>query len=94
VNRNRLLGVAFVTVASLATAGSRGTVPKKSADIYPVHGAVQDGTRIGAALMSSEEVRKVFGFDVDRSCLIVEVTKNGRCQCATFPFASQVRTRP
>ena len=37
------------------------------------HGAVQDGTRIGAALMSPEEVRKVFGFDVDRSCLMVEV---------------------
>ena len=73
MSRKLLLGVAIVTVASLATARSRGTVPKTSADLYPVHGAVQNGTRIGAALMSPEEVWKVFGFDVDRSCLMVEV---------------------
>ena len=72
MNRS-LLGVVFVTVTSLATAGSRGTVPKTSADLYHLHGAVHDGTRIGAALMSPGEVRKVFGFDVDRSCLMVEV---------------------
>ena len=72
MSRNLLLGVAFVTVASLATARSRGTVPKTSADRYPAH-AEHDGTKIGVALMSPDEVRKVFGFDVDRSCLIVEV---------------------
>ena len=72
MNRNLLLGVALLTLAPPATAGPRGTVPKASADRYLAH-AEHDGTKIGAALMSPEEVRKVFGFDVDRSCLIVEV---------------------
>jgi hypothetical protein len=72
VKRNLLAGVAFVIAASLATAGPKGTIPKASADLYPVH-ADHDGTRIGAAVMSPDEVRRVFGFDVDRSCIIVEV---------------------
>lgn len=72
MNRNLLLGVAFLSLAPLATAGPRGTIPKRSADRYTAH-AELDGTKIGAALMSPEEVRKVFGFDVDRSCLVVEV---------------------
>ena len=71
MKRNLLLGAALFT-ASLAAAGPKGTIPKASADLYPVH-ADHSGTRIGAALMSSVEVRKVFGFDVDRSCIIVEV---------------------
>jgi hypothetical protein len=65
VNRNLLLAVGFLTLAPLAAAGPRGTIPKASADRYPAH-AERDGTKIGAALMSSEEVRTVFGFDVDR----------------------------
>ena len=73
MNRNLLLVVALITVASLATAGPTGTLPKASADVYPAHAAEHDGTRIGAALMSPYEVRRVFGFDVDRTCLIVEV---------------------
>ena len=72
MNRNLLLGVAFLSLASLATAGPRGTVPKTSAGQYAAH-AEHDGTKIGAALMSPDEVRRVFGFDVDRSCIIVEV---------------------
>jgi hypothetical protein len=51
----------------------RGTVPKTSPNLYPRHGEVHDGTRIGAVLISQNEVRKTFGFDVDRSCTIVEV---------------------
>ena len=72
MKRNLLVGVAFVTAASLATAGPKGTIPKASADLYLVH-ADHNGTRIGAALMSPDEVRRVFGFDVDRGCIIVEV---------------------
>ena len=72
MNRNRLLGVAFLTLAPLATAGPSGTVPKTSAKRYPAH-ADQDGAKLGAAMMSPEEARKVFGCDVDRACLIVEV---------------------
>ena len=72
MKQNLLVGVAFVTAASLATAGPKGTIPKASADLYPVH-ADHNGTRIGAALMSPDEVRRVFGFDVDRSCIIMEV---------------------
>lgn len=72
MKRNLLVGVGFVTAASLATAGSKGTIPKASAGLYLVH-ADHNGTRIGAALMSPDEVRRVFGSDVDRSCIIVEV---------------------
>jgi hypothetical protein len=60
-------------VTSFVTAGPRGTVPKTSADLYAVHGALHDGTRIGTTLMSPDQVRKVFGFDVDRVCLMLEV---------------------
>jgi hypothetical protein len=59
VNRNLLLGVAFVTVPILATTAPRGTVPKTSPNLYPVHGEVHDGTRIGAVLMSPENGGKV-----------------------------------
>src|SRR5690242_8701779 len=72
MNRNLLLGVGFLSLASLATAGPRGTVPKTSAGQYAAH-AEHDGTNIGVSQMSPNEVRKVFGFDVDRSCIIVEV---------------------
>lgn len=72
MNGNLLLSVAFLTLAPLATAGPTGTIPKTSADRYPAHDE-HDGTKISAALMSPAEVRKVFGFDVDRSCPIVEV---------------------
>jgi hypothetical protein len=37
-----LLAIAFVTVASLATAGPRGAVPKASADLYAAHAGDED----------------------------------------------------
>ena len=60
MSRNLLVGDGFLALAPLATAGPRGTIPKASANRYPAH-AEYDGTKIGAALMSPEEVRKVFG---------------------------------
>lgn len=83
MGRDPLLGIAFLAIASLATAGPSGTVPKTSAGRYPAH-ADQDGAKIGAALVSPEEARKVFGFDVDRACLIVEV--------AVYPLNDKERT--
>ena len=59
MKRNLFLGVAFVTAASLATAGPKGTIPKASADLYPVH-TDHNGTRIGVALMSPDDVRRLF----------------------------------
>ena len=70
--RRFVLGPAFVVLASLAVAGSKGTIPKPSAERYPTH-AETDGTQLGAALLSSDEVRKTFVFDVSRNCLVVEV---------------------
>jgi hypothetical protein len=67
-----VLAAAFVAIASLATAGPRGTVPKSSPDRYATH-AESDGTKVGATLLSSDEVRKAFVYDVSRSCLVVEV---------------------
>jgi hypothetical protein len=66
-----LLGLAFVTAASLA-AGPRGTVPKAAANRYPAH-AEKYGASIGAALLTSDEARKVFVSEVNRCCVVVEV---------------------
>ena len=73
MSRNLLSAIALGTTVSLANAGPRGTVPKASADLYPAHADEHDGTRIGASLMNADEVRRAFGFDVDRTCLIIEV---------------------
>ena len=71
MNGKILLGSAFVTAASLA-AGPRGTVPKPAANRYPAH-AEKDGISVGAALLTSDEVRKTFVSEVNRCCVVVEV---------------------
>jgi hypothetical protein len=72
MNGKILLGLAFATASSLA-AGPRGTVPKAAANRYPVH-AEKDGVSIGAALLTSDEVRKTFVSEVNRCCVVVEVS--------------------
>jgi hypothetical protein len=72
MSRKFALSAALVLVASLTAAGPRGTVPKPSSDRYPAR-AEGDGTKLGAALLTSAEVRQAFVFDVSRACLVVEV---------------------
>jgi len=61
-----------VCVASLATAGPKGTVPRSSADRYAAH-TVWDGVGIGVVVLSSERARKEFVSDVNRCCVVAEV---------------------
>ena len=61
-----------VCVASLATAGPKGTVPRSSADRYAAH-AMRDGVGIGVVVLSSEQARKEFVSDVNRCCVVTEI---------------------
>jgi hypothetical protein len=61
-----------MVLTSVTAAGPKGIVPRTSASRYPIH-AGNDGTEVGAALLSPAEVRKAFFFDVSGSCLIIEV---------------------
>ena len=58
--------------ASLAFAAPKGTVPRSSANRYPVH-AQNDGIAIGARLLSPEEARKTFVSDINHCCVVVEL---------------------
>ena len=64
--------IVLLGVASIASAGPRGTVPKSSVDQYRAH-AERDGVGVGAVLLTSDQVHKTFASDVDRCCLVVEV---------------------
>jgi hypothetical protein len=72
MSRRLLLGVFLMVLTSVATAGPKGIVPRTSADRYPIH-AGNEGTKVGAALLSPAEVRRAFSVDVSGSCLIIEV---------------------
>jgi hypothetical protein len=68
----RKLWSSLVLVASVASAGPKGTVPRSAADQYHAH-AERDGVGIGAVLLTSDRVRKTFVSDVDRCCLVIEI---------------------
>jgi hypothetical protein len=72
MSRRLLAGVFLMVLPSVATAGPKGIVPRVSADRYPIH-AGNDGTKVGAALLTPAEVRKAFSFYVSGSCLVIEV---------------------
>jgi len=67
-----IVSVALLCIASLATAGPKGTVPKTSASAYPVH-AEDGGVAVGARVLTSEQARKIFVSDVNRCCTVIEV---------------------
>ncbi len=72
MNRKIPLGLLWLAAAPVVASGPRGTVPKASANRYPSH-AEKDGVSVGAALLTSDEVRKTFVSEVNRCCLVVEV---------------------
>ena len=72
MNRKMLLVMVLLAAASVAASGPRGTVPKAAANRYPAH-AEQDSFSVGAALLTSDEVRKTFVSEVNRCCVVVEV---------------------
>lgn len=73
MSRRLLAGVFLMVLQSVATAGPEGIVPRASADRYRHIHAVNDGTKVGAALLSPAEMRKAFSFYVSGSCLVIEV---------------------
>jgi len=72
MNRKIPLGLVLLAVAPLVASGPRGTVPKPAANRYPSH-AEKDSVSVGAALLTSDEVRKTFVSEVNRCCVVVEV---------------------
>ena len=72
MSRKTLLVLVLLAAASVASSGPRGTVPKAAANRYPSH-AEQDSVSVGAALLTSDEVRKTFVSEVNRCCVVVEV---------------------
>ena len=72
MNRKILPGLLWLAAAPVVASGPRGTVPKVSANRYPSH-AEKDGVGVGAALLTSDEVRKTFVSEVNRCCVVVEV---------------------
>jgi hypothetical protein len=72
MNSKTLLVLVLLAAASVASSGPRGTVPKAAANRYPSH-AEQDSVSVGAALLTSDEVRKTFVSEVNRCCVVVEV---------------------
>jgi hypothetical protein len=72
MNRKIAWAAMAVCVASLVTAGPKGTVPRAAADRYTVH-TVRDGVGIGVVLLSPEKARKEFVSDVNRCCVVAEI---------------------
>jgi hypothetical protein len=67
-----LIGVSLAMLGSAVVAGPKGVVPRASANSYPTHTGNKE-IEVGAALLSPQEVRKAFSFDVVGICLVVEV---------------------
>ena len=72
MNRKLLIGVSLAMLGSVVAAGPKGVLPRASANSYPAHTGNKE-IEVGAALLSRQEVRKAFLFDVSGTCLVVEV---------------------
>jgi hypothetical protein len=71
--KNKLLAsIAFIAVASVASAGPKGTVPREDADKYQAH-AERDGLKIAAEILTPDKAHKAFSSNVNRCCIVVEV---------------------
>jgi hypothetical protein len=62
----------LIGLASIASAGPRGTVPKASVSEYAAH-ADRNGIGVGAAMLTSDQVHKAFAAQVERCCVVVEI---------------------
>jgi hypothetical protein len=64
--------IAFAAMASVVSAGPKGTVPRENADKYHAH-AERDGLGIAAEQLTSDQAHKKFSANVNRCCIVVEV---------------------
>jgi hypothetical protein len=71
--KNKLwASITFIAVASIASAGPKGTVPREDADKYHSR-AERDGLKIAAEILTADKARKAFSANVNRCCIVVEV---------------------
>lgn len=70
--KKTLIAFSILCVAAPLLAGPKGTVPRNTANQYPVH-AQSDGITIGAKLLTRDEARKQFVSDVNRCCTVMEI---------------------
>jgi hypothetical protein len=72
MNRKQVwASIAFV-VASAASAGPKGTVPRENADKYQAH-AERDELVVGAEVLTADQAHKKFSANINRCCIVVEV---------------------
>ncbi len=69
-----ILIASFLLASTSLFAGDnpRGTVPKVSASAYPAHNQVKE-ISLGATLLQTDQVRKIFVSNLNRCCVVVEV---------------------
>lgn len=88
-----VLTAALLLAATFASDKPRGTVPRASADKYAAH-TEQNGTAMGATMLSVKAMRKSFSTDLDRCCIAVEVAiypqKDGMIEISSADFVLRV----
>jgi hypothetical protein len=72
MTRKLWASLALIAVASAASAGPKGTVPREDAEKYKAH-AERDGLIIGAEVLTADQVHKKFSSNINRCCIVVEV---------------------
>ena len=89
----KLLPLMFVFAATMLADAPRGTVPRASAEKYAAH-VEQNGSSLGARLLSPKEARKEFATDVDQCCMVVEVAlypqKDGMLEVSLSEFVLRI----
>ena len=72
MNRKFWTALLLAGTACFAGPGPKGTAPKSAASFYSSH-AEQNGTAIGAMLVSPQQAQKLFTSPVNRCCTVIEV---------------------
>jgi len=72
MTRKLWASLASIAVATVASAGPKGTVPREDAGKYQAH-AERDDLVIGAEVLTSDPAHKKFSANVNRCCIVVEV---------------------
>jgi hypothetical protein len=71
-----LRGLAVAAICALAFAGGQGVPPRSKPADYPVHQSAKNGAAtatIAAAIVPSDQVRKMFSSDIASNYVVVEV---------------------
>ena len=72
MKRQFCIALLLAGTACFAGPGPKGTAPKSAASFYSSH-AEQQGTAIGATLVTPQQTQKLFTSPVNRCCTVIEV---------------------